>query len=105
MPHTPEPWKIIVSPRHAYGDRLVITPDDDENRIAVISLQGAPKGDWATAADNAERIRAAVNCCRHLSTDWLLAHVLSLDSMGLAYTKVKSCSAQPAESTPPTRPF
>jgi hypothetical protein len=59
MTHSPAPWNIETHAGHARGLRYVICAPDYENRVAVISVNGAPHGDEEIAQDNANLITAA----------------------------------------------
>lgn len=60
--HTPSPWEVIYSDRHARdgAKRAVIAYGGDHNeRVAVISLMGAPAGDRQEHEANAKLIASA----------------------------------------------
>lgn len=67
MIYTQKPWNIETHAGHAHGLRLVICAPDYENRVAVISVSGAPHGDGEIAQANANLIAAAPELLEVLS--------------------------------------
>ena len=57
--HTKGQWKVMWSEGHAWGPRRIITPKGKDERVAVVSLRGAPQGNPVTAEANARLIAAA----------------------------------------------
>ncbi len=57
--HTPGPWKLEWSEGHAWSERRIVTPDGRDERVAVVSLRGAPKQNPVIAEANARLISAA----------------------------------------------
>ena len=68
MTHLSEPWRVDKS--------IPIGP------IVIFSSRGLVGSTCFT--EDAERIVACVNACRHLPTEFLLQHQHGLDAVGLA---------------------
>ena len=50
---TVAPWNIQNHANHGPSDRLVVCAPDHNNRVCVLSINGAPHGDESVANDSA----------------------------------------------------
>lgn len=59
MTYTKGKWHIEKHSGHARTERFVVCAEDYDNRVAVLSLNGAPHGDDGVSFDNAKLITTA----------------------------------------------